>query len=75
MLTDTNKEEIRKVTKTRKHRSASRYQTINRSPSSKKVELPKRKHRSPTRKRTDSIKLTKDEIKYQRFIHGLKKDM
>ncbi len=38
--------------------------------------LPRRKkHRSPKTKRTSSVKLTKDEIKYQRFVHDLKEDM
>ncbi len=35
----------------------------------------RKKARSPKRKRTSPSKLTKDEIKYQRFVHDLKKDM
>ncbi len=77
MLTDTEgeEEEMKKVIKNRKHRSISKQHKLNRSPSSKNTELPKKKHRSPTKKRTNSVKLTKDEIKYQRFVHDLKQDM
>jgi hypothetical protein len=76
MLTDTEEEEeMKKIIKTRKHRSISKQHKLNRSPSSKNPELPKRKQRSPNKKRADSIKLAKDEIKYQRFVNGLKKDM
>jgi len=35
----------------------------------------RKKARSPKRKRRSPSKLTKDEIKYQRFVHDLKKDM
>jgi len=77
MLTDTEEEEeeTKKIIKTRKHRSLSKQHKLNQSPSSNTTELPRRKHRSTNKKRTDSIKLTKDEIKYQRFVNGLKKDM
>jgi hypothetical protein len=33
------------------------------------------KHRSSKKKQNSSAKLTKDEIKYQRFVRDLKKDM
>ena len=60
MLADIEEEQ---VWKTRKH------QKLNRNPSAKKSESPRKKQR------TDSIKLTREEIKYQRFVNGLKKDM
>jgi hypothetical protein len=64
MLTDAEEEN-----RTRKHRSISKRQKLNRSPSSRK------KYRSPPKKRIDLPKLTKEEVKYQRFLNGLKKDM
>lgn len=70
MLTDTEgEEEMKRVTKTRKHRSISRQTKLNRTPSSRK------KNPSPPKKRSSSSKLTREEIKYQRFVNGLKKDM
>jgi hypothetical protein len=71
MLTDTE-DGVRKI---RKHRSISKQHRLNRSPLSKNAEIPRRKHRSSTKKRTDSTKLTRDEIKYQRFVNGLNKDV
>jgi len=35
----------------------------------------RRKHRSPEKKRRSSAKLTKDEIKYQHFVHDLQRNM
>jgi hypothetical protein len=67
-IDDEEENEIQRVTKSRKHQSIPKQRKLNRSPSSKK-------HRSPTKKRMDSIKLTKEEIKYQRFVYGLKTDM
>jgi hypothetical protein len=61
-------EEIQRKPETRKRQSIPKQHRLNRSPSLKK-------HRSPTKKRTNSIKLNKDEIKYQRFVNGLRKDM
>ena len=39
--------------------------------------LKKRKNRSPSsrKKRTNSVKITKEEIQYRRYINDLKKDM
>jgi hypothetical protein len=38
--------------------------------------LPRRKyHQSSKKTRTNSSKLTKDEIKYQRFVHDLNRNM
>ena len=65
---DDEEEEIQRETQSRKHHSTSKQRRLNRSPSLKK-------HRSPTKKRTDSIKLNRDEIKYQRFVKGLRNDM
>jgi hypothetical protein len=61
-------EQIQRKTESRKRHSTSKQRRLNRSPSLKK-------HRSPTKKRSDSIKLSKDEIKYQRFVNGLRNDM
>jgi hypothetical protein len=62
------------------HRPASKQRKLNTTPLSGLCVsyeiLPRRKkHRSPKKKRRSSSKLTKDEIKYQRFVHDLKKDM
>lgn len=67
MLTDADVEEqekLKKVTKFRKHRSISKQKKSNRNSSS-----------SSSKKRSTSVKLTREEIKYQRFVNGLKKDM
>ncbi len=76
MLTDTEQEEeMKKVSKSRHPRSPSRGHRVNRSPSSKNSQSPSRKHRSATKKRTNSRRLTKEEVKYQQFVTGLRRDM
>ena len=69
MYADTiDEEEIQRENEPRKRHSNSKQRRVNRSPSLKK-------HQSPTKKRTDSIKLPKEEIKYQRFVNNLRNDV
>jgi len=44
-------------------------------PVSPKLLPRRRKHQSTGKKRKSSAKLTKDEIRYQRFVHDLQKNM
>jgi hypothetical protein len=76
MLADIEEEQNRKISKTRRHRSISKRNKLNRSPSPKITDLPRSKHRSPTKNRTrHSSKFTKGEKKYQHFVNDLNKDM
>ncbi|CAF0884590.1 unnamed protein product [Rotaria sp. Silwood1] len=75
MLRDTGEEQNKKVRKTRKHRSMSQRQKVSSSRSSNRSERSPKRHRSSTIKRTNSSKLTKEEIKYQRFVRDLKRDI
>lgn len=69
------KEQIKPIAKTETSRSISLAHTLNRSLSPKKSQISRKNHRSSTRKRTSSSKLTREEIEYQHFIHELKRDM
>jgi hypothetical protein len=69
MLRVIQEEQKKKEVKTRTNRSLSKQRKHNTTPTLNISEAPREKYRSPTKKRT------KDEIKYQRFVKDLKKDM
>ncbi|CAF1931814.1 unnamed protein product [Rotaria magnacalcarata] len=75
MLRDTEEGQRKKLRKTRKHRSLSQEGKLNRSPSSNRSDRSRKRYRSSTVKRNSSLKLTKEEIKYQRFVRDLKKEI
>ena len=76
MLADIKEERNNKLPKIRKYRSVSKLNKLNRSPSPKVIDISRKKHRSPAKKRTyPSSKSTKDERKYQNFVRDLNKDM
>ncbi|CAF3171620.1 unnamed protein product [Rotaria socialis] len=75
MLRDTEEGQRKKLRKTQKHRSLSQEGKLNRSPSSNRSDRSRKRHRSPTVKQNRPSKLTKEEIKYQRFVRDLKKEI
>ncbi|CAF1343014.1 unnamed protein product [Rotaria sordida] len=66
-----NDEEYQLLSKQRKHNSSPLLEI----PDSSEILRQRKKHRSLTRKRTNSSKINKDEIKYQRFVYGLQKEI
>jgi hypothetical protein len=76
MLADIKEEQKNKLPKIRKHRSVSKLNKLNRSPSTKITDISRKKHQSPAKKRTHpSSKSTKDERRYQHFVKDLNNDM
>lgn len=75
MLKDTGEAQKKKCRKSQKHRSLSHEERLNPSPLSNISERSEKRHRSSTRKRPNSIKQNKEEIKYQRFVRDLTKDV
>ncbi len=75
MLTDTKENQTKNVTMTRRHRSISKHDKISRSASSKASERSQKRYPTSSKKRTNSLKLNKDEMKHQSFVNDLKNDM
>ncbi|CAF2480021.1 unnamed protein product [Rotaria sp. Silwood2] len=66
-----NDEEYQLLSRQRKHNTSPLVEI----PELSEILRQRNKHRSLTRKRTNSSKLNKDDIKYQRFVHGLQKEI
>ncbi|CAF0753600.1 unnamed protein product [Rotaria sp. Silwood1] len=64
-------EEYRLISEQRKHHTSPSLEI----PESSEILRQQKKHQLLTRKQINSSKLNKDEIKYQRFVHGLQKEI